>query len=92
MTFVPVDELPKKASGRQKCRPSAEFASYHNYKEELERFMSMNVRIVKIVVAPGEYGPKTDFRCPIRDAIKYLDFPIDLKTRNKEVYLVRRDI
>lgn len=87
MTFIPVEELPKKSIRSSEIR-----SEYHSYKREFERFMNMNVKIAKVVCNDGEYGGDYNISCVLSRAVAQLVLPIDVKVRSNEIYLVRRDI
>lgn len=78
MKFVVVnDELPKKRARNE-------------MRDLLNEFMNMGVKVVKI----ENHGYKTSKLAYLafRRARDRHAFPIDVTTRNKEVYLIRRDI
>lgn len=89
MTFVPVDELPKTNRGR---KVGDDFSEYHHYKNELDSFIKMNARIVKVNYLTNEFASYRSAYKSLYDAIKRAGYPINAHVRNGEVYLVRRDI
>ena len=83
MKFIEVTELPE--PNVHVRRPNSVIY------DELDRFMAMNVKMAK--VADNDLYPST-FNCysALRSVVKWHVMPIDVKLRNNEVYLIRRDI
>ena len=80
MKFVEVKEVPVKKKRSYK----GELRDY------LQEFMKMNLKSVKV----EDHGYKTSNSAykALHKATKYWVLPIDVVTRNGELYLVRRDI
>lgn len=76
MYFVEVKELPEVVAAN---------GEKGALKSRLEKFMEMKVKIAKIVLDDDDYC------CPVSACERFV-FPIDVKMRKGEVYLVRRDI
>jgi hypothetical protein len=84
MRFVEVTEIPAKVErgGRKKGEMIY----------RLRKFMDSDVKIVKIEFTLEDYiGPASCYQS-YRQAIKRHVLPIDVKIRNGDVYLIRRDI
>lgn len=79
MKFVQVEMVPGKGEN-------------HKLKAAWGEFMSMNVKIAKAELDVGEYASPTVARSVWATSIKRFGFPIDVKQRNNEIYLVRRDM
>lgn len=81
MEFVEVKEVPYSTRAQRGIM-----------EERLEKFMSMNVKYVKITYSVNEYSCPTSCRMSFANAAKRYNFPVDAKMINGEVYLIRRDI
>jgi hypothetical protein len=81
MKFVKVDKVPNRTRG-------------NNYKlvQRWEEFMSMNVKTVKVEISDDEYKSPKVARTVWITSIKTFGYPIDLKMRGNDIYLVRRDM
>ena len=79
MKFVQVEMVPGKGEN-------------HKLNAAWKEFMSMNVKIAKAELDVGEYASPTVARGVWAISIKRFGYPIDLKLRNGEIYLVRRDM
>lgn len=79
MKFVQVEMIP----GRNEK---------HKLKHAWEEFMSMNVKIAKAELDIGEYSSPTVARSVWTISIKKYGYPIDVRMRKGEIYLIRRDI
>lgn len=83
MCFVVVKELPETG-----VNPGEKGA----LKSRLDKFMEMNVKIVKIVLDDDDYCCPVSAHSAFNRACESWAFPIDVKMRKGEVYLVRRDM
>ena len=83
MYFVEVEELPKKATRTGKKG---------ELKTRLDQFMDMRVKIAKLILDDCDYICPVSAYASYADACEYWAFPIDVKMRNGEVYLVRTDM
>jgi hypothetical protein len=83
MQFVQVEELPERTmkNGRKGAT-----------KHRLELFMEMKVKIAKVVLDDDDYVCPVSAYCSLAEACENLAFPIDVKMRNGEIYLIRRDM
>ena len=79
MKFVQVEMVP----GRNEN---------HKLKAAWEEFMGMGVKIAKADLDVDEYKSPNVARGVWAVSIKRFGFPIDLKLRRGEIYLVRRDM
>lgn len=79
MKFVEVKEMPRKLYNE-------------NLQMRLKELMKMNVKIVKVDFNEREYKNTETCRAAFNKAVHRGAFPIDVKTVNKEIYLVRRDM
>lgn len=79
MKFVQVEALPGKK----------EKSVLRNTWEE---FMRMNVKTVKVELEAGEYASPTVARGVFAVSIKRFGYPIDVRLRDGEIYLIRRDM
>lgn len=64
----------------------------HKLKAVWEEFMGMGVKTAKAELDVGEYKTPTVARGVWAVSIKKFGYPIDLKLRKNEIYLVRRDM
>lgn len=80
MKFKQVEAIPGKCSEKRTLR--------NNWEE----FMRMNVKMVKVELAPDEYKSPTVARGVFAVSIKRYGYPIDARLRNGEIYLIRRDM
>lgn len=80
MRFTKVETMPK--LGR---KASA-------LKMELIEFINMDVKCVKVTLAPGEYSCSNSAQSTIQNAIKRYGFPITVRCRKGELYLIRTDM
>lgn len=79
MKFVQVEAIPG-------------WKENHRLKDAWKEFMGMNVKIAKAELDIGEYkSPRVAF-CVWKHSINRFGYPIDLKMRDGEIYLVRRDM
>ena len=85
MNFIPVENLPKKMSGRVALNDYKPMASY------LREFMKMNVKYAKVDYTPLEYANAESAYCGFRSAIKRCGLPITVATRGEDIYLIRTD-
>lgn len=84
MYFVEVREIPSET-----YKPKREKGYL---KAKLNKFMGMHVKYAKVVFTVYDYiGPVSCYNS-YRSAVKRYVFPIDVKMRNGEIYLIRRDI
>ena len=81
MKFVQVEMVPVRGRGNS-----------HKLKAIWEEFMSMNVKTVKVEIGVDEYKSPEVARSVWATSIKRFGFPIDVKQRNNEIYLIRRDM
>lgn len=79
MKLVQVEMMPRKGEN-------------HKLKANWDEFMSMNVKYAKAELEVGEYSSPTVARSVWACSIKKFGYPIDVKLRGKDIYLVRRDI
>ena len=80
MKFVKVDKVPMRNQAN------------HRLRDYFEEFMSANIKIAKVELNDGEYSNPSVARSVLGNSIKRHGFPIDIKLRSGEIYLVRRDI
>ena len=87
MRFVPVEKIPEinYPDGEKKC-------IYKPIRKYIEEFMKIGIKIAKVELNDDEYRDYESARVVFSNAVKRHCFPIDVVIRNKEVYLVRRDI
>ena len=76
MKFVQVEAIPGRGEN-------------HKLKQAWKEFMGMNVKIAKAELDVGEYASPMVARSVWGVSIKRSGYPIDLKLRNGEIYLVR---
>ena len=75
MRFTKVNEVPKKKS-------------YHNLKDDLERFVASGLKVAKIDFHPGEYKSATIAANCLKEAVKRHGFNgIEVFQRGDNVYL-----
>lgn len=89
MTFTPVEELPNQTNSGRKSGDKV--SEYHKYEKEFDAFMRFGHRIVKVNYFDEFVSYKSAAKS-LHRAVQRLGYPIDVRTRNGEVYLVRRDI
>ena len=80
MRFTEVKEVPK-VGGRNVLLV-----------KELEEFVSMGVKNVKVTYAPGEYKNLNSCQATLHKAIKGEHLPIRVMIRGEDIYLVRTDM
>lgn len=81
MRFTEVKEVPVRSNGRNALLV-----------KELEEFVNMGVKNVKVTYAPGEYKNANTCQATLHKAIKREHLPIKVKTRGEDIYLVRTDM
>lgn len=59
---------------------------------ELLEFMNMNVRCVKVTLAPGEFKSINSAQSTLSGCIKKLGIPVVVRSVNGELYLIRTDM
>lgn len=79
MKLVAVDMVPGKYEN-------------HKLKKTWREFMGMNVKIAKAELDIGEYASPSVARSVWGISIKRFGYPIKLKLRNGEIYLIRTDM
>lgn len=81
MTFTEVKEIPRGTANRNMLLV-----------KELEEFVLMGIKMAKLTYTPGAY--KSVYTCysTLFKVIKREHFPIKMKIRNNEIYLVRTDM
>ena len=87
MTFVPVEKIPEKSWVSKYDR-----AENKRTRVYLEEFMKMGVKYALVDVMYDEYSSMESCEATLRQCVKRQGYPIDVKTRDGEVYLARRDI
>ena len=85
MRFIEVKEIPES----KKNKPVVE---YHKLAAELEEFIRMNVKYVKVVFGQNEYLHHDGGRLCLIRAANRNGYPIKVVTRGKDLYLIRTDI
>ena len=60
--------------------------------KELEEFVNMGVKNVKVTYAPGEYKNLNSCQATLHKAIKGEHLPIRVMIRGEDIYLVRTDM
>lgn len=83
MNIVVVDDLPKKTTQKHRT---------NNISGYLEEFVNMNVKFAKLEFHAGEYSRIESARQSIHQSVRTHGFPIKVCVRNRELYLVRKDI
>lgn len=83
MKFIEVAELPESNPNKKNRRGVT--------RDKLDEFMSMNIKMAK-VVSDGAYVNNISCYNTMSKAAKNGCYPISVKMRNGEVYLIRRDI
>lgn len=86
MNFIPVDEIPKKNSGRVNAM---EHKSVYNY---LMEFMKMNIKYARISFTPADYSDIYSAADSIRTAISRCGASAKVVIRGDDVYLMRTDM
>lgn len=87
MRFVEVKELPK-----SRYNTGSTIRLRHNYIQEFECFMSMNMKIARVIPDQDEFPDVRIAVDNMRSASAKHGFPISVLRRNSEIYFVRRDI
>lgn len=83
MKFVEVTELPETKPNKK--------GRYRLTLNELNKFMAMNVKMAKVIMDDTYTNPVSCYSA-LQNAAKNHVLPIDVKMRQYEVYLIRRDI
>lgn len=60
--------------------------------KELEEFVNMGVKNVKVTFKPDEYKNLNSCRATLHEAIKREHLPIKVKVRGEDIYLIRTDM
>lgn len=81
MRFTEVKEVPMRSNGRNVLLV-----------KELEEFVNMGVKNVKVTFTPGEYKNLNSCQSTLRKAIKREHLPIRVMIRGEDIYLVRTDM
>lgn len=82
MRFTTINKLPKpKRYGRMGRRQA-----------ELQEFVNMNVKCVKVTLAPNEYANLNTAYVTLWKCIKRGNWPIKLHRIDGELYFIRTDI
>ena len=83
MKFIEVTELPETNHNKLGRRGIT--------KNELDQFMTMRIKMAKIVLHDGYMNVVSGYSA-LSHLVKYHALPIDIKMRNGDIYLIRRDI
>ena len=90
MKFVVVDELP--VAKRHKNRVNYK-GTYNHTAKQLEEFVAMGVKYVRVEFYKGEYSGHESMRITLRDSLNRCpDLPIKVVQRGTDIYLVRTDM
>lgn len=84
MDFVEVKEVPKSLKKKQGKKGVL--------KSKLDKFMAMGIKTAKVVWSEHDYSNPMSCYNAFNLAVRRHVFPIDVRMRNGEVYLVRRDM
>lgn len=87
MTLVPVKKLPKKA-----VRKSYEHCGYKPVRSYLTEFMKMGVKYARVDINAADYVDPVSARQTLVRSIKDGKFPIVVKVRDYDIYLIRTDL
>ena len=60
--------------------------------KELEEFVNMGVKNVKVTFKPDEYKNLNSCQATLRKAIKREHLPIRVMSRGEDIYLIRTDM
>lgn len=83
MQFVEVTEIPKKSKSKHKKGWM---------KAWMDKFMNRGIKMAKVVYDENDYnGPLSCYNAYRAAVIRHV-YPVDVKLRDGEVYLIRRDI
>lgn len=85
MNFVPVNELPKKKTGKV-C--TVDHKPVYQY---LKEFMKMDIKYAKVAITPMDYSNPDSAESCLRMTINSAGLPIKVARRGDDVYLVRTD-
>lgn len=61
-------------------------------KMELIEFINMDTKCAKVTLAPGEYSNSNSAQSTMQNASKRYGFPIMVRCRKGEIYLIRTDM
>lgn len=89
MRFVEIDEIPKR---RYKTKDAHRPEEYHNLKKELESFLKMDVKFVKVIFKNGEYATFKSAANSFVRASRTWMYPIKVHWIDEEIYLERTDM
>ena len=81
MRFTEVKEVPMRSNRRNTLLV-----------KELEEFVNMGVKNVKVTFTPGEYKNANSCQATLHKAIKREHLPIRVMIRGGDIYLVRTDM
>lgn len=81
MTFVEVKELPKRKRNE-----------YHNLHHTLDSFMKMNFKMAEVLFSSADWVTSNGAYSAFRQGIKIHGLPIDVRSINGRLFLIRRDL
>lgn len=64
----------------------------HNIRSQIEEFMAMNVKVAKVTWTSIEYKDYKSCYQALHKAVDRGGYPVQVLTRNEEVYIIRKDI
>lgn len=83
MKFVKVESLPES---------NMRYTPMYKVEARIREFMNMNIKIARVEYKEDEYkNVKTAYQ-GFKKACKRYAAPVDVRTINKELYLIRRDM
>lgn len=85
MRFIEVEEIPNKTE----AKPTVQ---YHKTGKELEEFINMNVKYVRVIFGENDYKSLHVAHVTLDKATRYHGYPIKTVVRGTDLYLMRTDI
>ena len=79
MKFTEVMDVPRKRA-------------YNSLHTEWENFIAMNIKTVKVDLSDRHYANSTVAYGVMKTSIKRFGYPIKVKRRGNEIYLIRTDM
>ena len=83
MKFIEVSEIPERKDydGRPK-KPVRKF---------IECFLLSDIRIARVILEDEDYARPEYARLSLNEACKRYGYPVEVKTRSGDIYLVRKE-
>lgn len=87
MKIVPIKELPRRVRVHRETRVEDK-----PLKEYLNAFLKVGVKYARVDIAFDEYADEWSAYGSFRQAVKQQKLPIDVRFRDRVIYLINRDL